>query len=43
MKFDPSLPRDGINVGRTHPLRELALLRPVQTEEGRPVTEEKRS
>ena len=26
MKFDPSLPRDGINVGRTHPLRELALL-----------------
>ena len=26
MKFDPSLPRDGINVSRTHPLREALLL-----------------
>ncbi len=26
MSFDPSLPEDGINVSRTHPLREAALL-----------------
>jgi Zn-dependent protease with chaperone function len=26
VKFDPSLPRDGINVSRTHPLREALLL-----------------
>ena len=26
MKFDPSLPRDGINVSRTHPLREALVL-----------------
>ena len=26
MKFDPSLPEDGINVSRTHPLREALLL-----------------
>ncbi len=26
MSFDPSLPRDGVNVSRTHPLREAALL-----------------
>jgi len=26
VKFDPSLPKDGINVSRTHPLREALLL-----------------
>ncbi len=26
MKFDPSLPKDGINVSRAHPLREALLL-----------------
>jgi len=26
VKFDPSLPEDGVNVSHTHPLREALLL-----------------